>query len=144
MVENLKTQQHFVIDFFICNMVDIIYASTKMHDNDMLVNYIKHKKNNMSFEEIIENVRIKVQSRIDPGYSKANLIENNSLRKQNVITISKRKGHCVIFIVHGQYIKRAQRIKDNKNPPKFNLTKGDDIFVAVVVSKMNMVNENKD
>ena len=134
-------------------------------------NYLKHKRKEMSIEDLVIRLRIEEDNKgserkmsHNPNEAKANFVEhgqgskfnkgNNKgkgtklgpkggvFKKQKFIGKSNPNGTCSVCDKPGHHAPQCRKRVKIGNPPKANLVEGDDIIV-VVVSQANMVTNSK-
>ena len=161
LINDLKTEEIDLPESFVSGcLIEKLPESWRDYKNCM-----KHKRKQMSLEDVIVHIRIEEKNRqLDRAEkakelnSKANIVEssgkkpqkfqnkkkqwkpnNNSFKSHD--TSFKRKGNCFVCGKPGHYAAqcRNRHKKENGNPPKANLVEGDDVIAAVVATKVNLI-----
>ncbi|XP_031255123.1 uncharacterized protein LOC116113113 [Pistacia vera] len=129
LINDLKNEEIILPETFVAGcLIEKLSDSWRDYKNSM-----KHKRKQMSLEDVIVHIRIEETNRLRDKVDKAKELTSKANVVENQVAHPQPKNK-----------KPYRKTRDNKNPPKANLAEGDDVIAAVVVSQVNMIAEKKE
>ncbi|XP_031247862.1 uncharacterized protein LOC116105594 [Pistacia vera] len=129
LIKDLKNEEIILPETFVAGcLIEKLLDSWRDYKNSM-----KHKRKQMSLEDVIVHIRIEETNRLRDKADKAKELTSKANVVENQVAPPQPKNK-----------KSYRKTGDNKNPPKANLAKGDDVIAVVVVSQVNMIAQKKE